>query len=148
MAGLFSDIQNAVAQYNGRWQEKKGVWEYSAVIAERKAFLTKKKLTYSMRLKPDETARVVHFSEMLTETGSGVSTGGDIDGGMSAGFGFKTESYNTIKSGGRQGSIEEQSRLFGKDYTYQFDYAAIRNEVKALVEGAGFKFEYHTLPVK
>jgi len=77
-----------------------------------------------------------------------VSTGGDIDGGMSAGFGFKTESYNTIKSGGRQGSIEEQSRLFGKDYTYQFDYAAIRNEVKALVEGAGFKFEYHTLPVK
>lgn len=148
MAGLFGDIQHAVAKYNGKWQEKKGVWEYSAVIAERKAFLSKKKLTYSMRLKPDETARVVHFSEMLTETGSGLSSGGDVDGGMSTGFGFKTESYNTFKGGERQGTIEEQSSLFGKDYTYQFDYATIRDEIKALVEKAGFRFDYQILPVK
>lgn len=148
MAGLLNDIQKSLVNYNGKWQEKKGVWEYSAVIAERKVFLSKKKLTYSMRLKPDEAARVVYFSEILNEAGSGLSTGGESDGGMSAGFGFKTETYNTFKGGGRQGSIEEQSRLFGKDYTYQFDYSAIRNQVKALVEQAGFRFEYQVLPVK
>src|SRR5674476_1300777 len=67
-------------------------------------------------------AHTVRFWEMLIEKGSGVSSGGDDfapGGGFSAG---------TYKTGGkeRSGSIETVSSLFGKDYSYQWDYAAVR----------------------
>ncbi len=84
---------------------------------------------------------------MLVEAGSGLSTGGDFDSGMSSGFGFKTESYNTFK-GGRQGTIEEQSVLFGKDYSYQFDFKECRSMIEDIAGKAGYKFEYQILPVK
>lgn len=132
---------------NGKWNEKKGVWNFSATIAERKVFLSKKKLTYSLKIKFDENSKVLKFSEILIETGSGISSGGDYDSGMSSGFGFKSESYNTF-GGNRQGTIDEQSNLFGKDYSYQFDYKEIRLIVKDIVEKAGYKFEYQILPVK
>ena len=144
---LIDEIQQALENFGGKWNEKKGLWEFSATIAERKAFLSTKKLTYSSRMKVDEDAKVLRFSEMLSESGSGFSSSGGMEDGMSAGFGFKTESYNTF-SGGRKGSIEELSSLFGKDYSYRFDYQAIRSKVEDIVEKAGYKFEYQTLPVK
>jgi hypothetical protein len=98
-------------------------------------------------MKIDDSSKVVNFSEMLIEAGSGLSSGGGYDDGMSTGFGFKTESYNTF-GGARQGTIEEQSTLFGKDYSYQFDYKEIRSKIKEVVEQAGYKFEYQILPVK
>lgn len=147
MNNLQDQIIKSVADREGKWNEKKGLWDFSTTIAERKSFLSKKKLTYTLKLRIDETNKVVKFSEMLTESGSGLSTGGDIDGGMSAGFGFKTESYNTI-SGSRKGTIEEQSTIFSKDYSYQFDYKEIRMKITGLVENAGYKFEYQILPVK
>ncbi len=66
---------------------------------------------------------------------------------MDSGFGFKTETYNTF-SGARKVPSVEQSTLFGKDYSYTFDYAEIRNKVQAITEQAGYKFEYQALPVK
>jgi hypothetical protein len=147
MTNIVDDIKRSLANTNGKWNEKKGLWDFSTVIAERKAFLSKKKLTYSLRMRVDDSAKVVKFSEMLAEAGSGLSSGGDFEGGMSTGFGVKTESYNTFK-GGRQGTIEEQSNLFGKDYSYQFDFKTIRTLVKDMVEKAGYKFEYQVLPVK
>lgn len=147
MASMMDDIKQALASYNGSWKEKKGLWEFSATIAERKAFLSKKKLTYSMKMRVDDSARTVKFSEMLMEAGSGLSTGGSFDDDMSSGFSFKKESYNTL-NGGREGSIEEQSRLFGKDFTYQFDYKEVRSKVQAMAERAGYRFEYQILPVK
>jgi hypothetical protein len=140
---LVSQVTKILEPYNGKWSEKKGLWDFSAVIAERKAFLAKKKLTYSLKMRVDDTAKTVKFSEMLMEAGSGFSSGGDMD----SGFGFKTESYNTF-SGARSGTIEEQSTLFGKDYSYTFNYAEIRNKVQAVAEQAGYKFEYQVLPVK
>jgi hypothetical protein len=95
----------------------------------------------------DDGAKVVKFSEMLIEAGSGLSSGSGFDGGMSTGFGVKTESYNTF-SGSRQGTIEEQSNLFGKEYSYSFDYKEARLKIKDIVEKAGYKFEYQILPVK
>lgn len=143
---LIGEIKNALANYGGRWNEKKGLWDFSATIAERKAFLSKKKLTYAMKMRIDDSAKVVKFSEMLVEAGSGFSSGG-IDDGISSGFGFKTESYNTF-GGSRKGTIEEQSNQFGKDYSYSFDYKEIRSKISAIVENAGYKFEYQILPVK
>jgi hypothetical protein len=144
---LMDEIEKALNFPEGKWIEKKGVWEYSATLAERKAFLSKKKLTYSAKMKMDESAKVVKFSEMLIEAGSGFSSGGDLDNGMTTGFGIKTESYNTF-GGARKGTIAEQSTLFGKDYSYQFDYKEARLKVKDIVEKAGYHFEYQILPVK
>lgn len=147
MPALLDEIKAALVVYNGEWKERKGLWRFSAVIAERKVFLTRKKLTYTATMRIDDTTKTIRFSEMLTEAGSGFSAGGDIDGGVSTGFGVKTETYNTFK-GPRQGTVEEQSRLFGKDYTYSFDYSAIRSRIQAVAERFGYGFEYQVLPVK
>lgn len=147
MSGLIDEVKTTLASYNGEWKEKRGLWMFSAVIAERKAFLSKKRLNYVLRLRVDDAARVVRFSEMLNEAGSGFSSGGDLDGGISTGFGVKTETYNTFK-GPLTGTIEEQSRLFGREYTYTFDYAEIRGRIKLVVEKYGFSFDYQVLPVK
>lgn len=146
MASIVDEIKGSLAGYNGSWSEKKGLWSFSAVIAERKGFLSKKKLTYSLRLRVDDAARTVRFSELLAETGSGLTSGDDGDG-ISPGFGMKTESYNTFKSP-PQRSIEEQSRQFSKDYHYQIDLGAIHGAVQQLAEKAGYRFEYQLLPVK
>lgn len=145
---MFEKIQKELQGYNGAWKNKKGVWEFLSIIAERKAFLSTKKLTYLARVKIDENTKLVMFSEMLMEAGSGLSSGGDFgETGMSTGFGFKTESYNTT-SGAREGNIQEQSNLFGKKFDYKFDYKEIRSKVKEAAETAGYEFKYQILPVK
>jgi hypothetical protein len=118
--------------------QKDGSLKMEKVVAERKSFLSKKKLTYTCRLRVDEAARQVRFFEMLKESGFGVSAGGGDD--TSPGFGFKKETYG-ISAKGRSGSIEEQSRLFGKDYAYRFDFGAFREALREEAEGAGYAFE-------
>jgi len=143
---MIDDIKKSLDSYSGDWSEKKGLYEFKSTIAERKAFLSTKKLTYSFKMRIDEENKVVKFSEMLMEAGSGFSSGG-YDDGMSTGFGFKTESYNTM-NGGREGNIQEQSDLFGKKYEYTFDYKDIRSKVEEVAKGEGYTFEYQILPVK
>ena len=144
---MIEDIKKAFESFEGEWKEKKGVWEFSATIAERKAFLSKKKLTYSAKMRIDDDVKVVKFSEMLIEAGSGFTSGGGYDEGMSTGFGFKTESYNTT-SGAREGSIQEQSNLFGKKFEYKFDYKEIRSKAEVAAKSADYRFEYQILPVR
>lgn len=142
---MIEDIKKALEEYKGKWSEKRGVYRFEATIAERKAFLSRKKLTYVASLRVDDgDDRVVKFSEMLVEAGSGLSSGSGDD--MSPGFGFKTESYNTTK-GPREGSIKEQSTLFGKQYKYNFDYAEIRKKLETALKKSGYKLEYQILPV-
>ena len=147
MVKVIEVIKKALESYNGEWKEKKGIWEFSATIAERKAFLSKKKLIYSAKIRIDYDGKVVRFSEMLIEAGSGLSSGGGFDEGMSPGFGFKTESYNTLR-GAREGSIEEQSNLFGKKFEYKFDYKEIRYKAQEAAKSADYRFEYQILQVK
>ncbi|MDD5370335.1 MAG: hypothetical protein PHQ40_14725 [Anaerolineaceae bacterium] len=146
-ANVVDEIKKALEAYGGKWNEKKGVWDFSTTIAERKAFLSKKKLTFAVKMRVDEAAKAVKYSEMLMEAGSGLSSGGGFDDGISPGFGFKTESYNTF-GGARKGTIEEQSKLFGKEYAYAFDFSEVRTKVKEVAEKAGYQFEYQILPVK
>jgi len=143
---MIDDIKKSLDSYTGDWSEKKGLYEFKSVIAERKAFLSTKKLTYSFKMRIEEESKVVKFSEMLMEAGSGFTSGG-YDDGMSTGFGFKTETYNTT-NGGREGNIQEQSDLFGKKYEYTFDYKDIRSKVEEVAKGEGYIFEYQILPVK
>lgn len=141
-------IKQSLENYSGNWKEKNGIWEFNSVIAERKAFLSKKKLTYQLKMRVDSVNKIINFSEMLVEAGSGLSSGGGgFDDGMSTGFGFKTETYNTM-SGAREGNIEEQSNLFGEKFDYKFNYKEIRAKIEEIAKNAGFEFKYQILPVK
>ena len=144
---MIDDIKKALESYKGEWKEKNGVYEFKSVIAERKAFLSNQKLTYSCTMRIDDDKKVVNFSEMLKEEGMGLSSGGGFDDGMSPGFGFKTESYNTTK-GPREGSIKEQSDLFGKKYKYDFNYSEIRSKIETVTKKTGYEFKYQILPVR
>jgi hypothetical protein len=67
-----------------------------------------------------------------------MSTG---DSEIGPGFGFKKESYKT-SAGPRSGSIEEQSTLFGKQYSYTFDFSQVRASIENLAIDAGYAFKY------
>jgi hypothetical protein len=124
--------------------QKDGSLKGEAVLAERKAFLSKKKLTYSCKARVDDATRTVRFWEMLMEKGSGMSGGMDD---MSPGIGF---SAGTYKSGGKElsGSIEEASQLFGKDFSYQWDYAAVREALRQVAASAGYDWQTVLNPKK
>jgi len=116
---------------------EKNVLMLEAKIAERKVFLSKKNLIYKAKIKIDDENKTVKFFETLKEKGIGISSGDSID--ISPGFGFKVEKYRVIGKE-REGSIEELSKLFGKDYKYSFDYSAVRKKVEEEVQKAGYSF--------
>jgi len=107
------------------------------VIAERKAFLSKQKLEYQAKYKIDDANKVVEFTEMLKEVKSGFSVGDDISGA-----GFKSEKYS-IGDKKREGTISEQSNIFGKKYQYEFDFKTIRTKIEEIVKKSGYQFKYN-----
>jgi hypothetical protein len=141
---LQEEMKQVFAAFPAEFSEKKGVTTVEHVVAERKSFLSKKKLTYIAKYRIVEDAREVRFTEMLKESGSGFSSGG-LDEGPS-GFGFKKTTYKT-GMGGREGAIEEQSNLFGSKYSYKFDFKAIRAAIQKKVEDAGYAFKYQITSV-
>ncbi len=136
---LAEEIAKFVATIPATLEEKRGIYSIEFVIAERKAFLSKKKLTYSAKFRIHDEKRELHFTEMLRESGAGAYSGLDDS---SPGFGFRRETYKT-GAGPRGGTIEEQSRLFGKEYSYVFDFAKVRTVVEAAATKAGYAFAYH-----
>ena len=135
---LTDDIRGMAASIGAELKENTGAYKLTLVVAERKAFLSKKKLEYIARFRVDDAARELKFTEMLKETGSGVSGGGD---GISPGFGFKAETYKT-GAGPREGSITEQSNYFGKQYSYSYDWSAIRTWMEQAAQASGYSFSY------
>ena len=69
-------------------ENKNGVVSLEFVVAERKAFLSRKKLIYRCALSLDDTARTVKFFEILKESGYGLAGRAD---GAGPGFSFKKE---------------------------------------------------------
>ncbi len=133
---LIDGIREMAASIGAELKEKKGTYTLTLVVAERKAFLSKKKLEYIAKFRIDDSARELTFMELLKETGSGVS--GD-DG--SPGFGFKADTYKT-GLGPREGGITEQSNYFGKRYSYNFDWSVIRNWMEQAARASGYSFSY------
>ncbi len=134
---LITKIKQNLADYSGTWKEKrKGRYLFYVTIAERKVFLSRRRLVYRAKLRINDKKKEVIFQEMLKETSSGLLP--------ATGYGFKTESYNTLNKE-RKGVIEEQSRLFGKDYTYRFDFSEIRSKIKGVVKENGYLFTYKLL---
>ncbi len=118
--------------------EKKGVCVLERVVAERRALLGRKRLTYRAKFRIVEDKKEVHFSELLKESGFGLSMGHE---GLSPGFGFRKQTYKT-GLGPREGSIEEQSRLLGRVYAYTFDFGTVRNALEGAARDAGYTFHW------
>ncbi len=124
--------------FPARFEEQKdGTLLLESKIAERKAFLSKRALIYRARLRVDEERRAIRFFETLEETGFGITGAGSDD--ISSGFGLKKETYK-ITGKRREGSIEELSKLFGKEYKYSWDYSRLREAIRREAEGAGYAF--------
>jgi hypothetical protein len=121
-------------------ENKDGTLSLEFIVAERKSFLTRKKLLYRCRLRLDDQIRAVKFFEILKESGFGLGGGGDGD--LEPGFSFKKETYK-MSGKEREGTIEELSRFFGQEYKYSFDYSTIRNSIKKAAEEAGYSFSLY-----
>ena len=116
MEDIRKDLMELGKNYPKNFIEKRGgIFLLDFVVAQRKAFLRTDRLTYSSRLKIDDNKKEIAFYEILKETGAGVGAGGSDDFG--SGFGFKVEKTK-ISGGMREGTIKEQSVLFGKKYEY------------------------------
>lgn len=137
---ILDEIKKLAQSLGAKLEEKKGIYILKILVAERKAFLSQKKLEYIAKFRLEEENKTIKFTEMLKESGSGLSMGSGTDE-MTPGFGFKSESYKT-GLGPREGTIEEQSKLFGKTYQYKFDFKTIREKLKSLAEKAGWNFRY------
>lgn len=136
---ILRKVQEALGELPGNFERKKEVFCLDVVIAERKAFLSKQKLSYTARFRVDEAAREVSFNEKLEEQKSGFGAGGIDD--ISPGFSFKKTSTKSTMEG-LEGVIDEQSTLFGKQYSYTFDYKKVRAAVKQAAESEGYSFRY------
>ncbi|MEJ2448448.1 MAG: hypothetical protein P8Y37_11000 [Anaerolineales bacterium] len=129
---LTQDFLGYAQEISADIKEKKGVYTLSLIVAERKAFLSKQKLTYQAKFRIDDPQKLVKFTEMLLESSSGMNAGTD----------FQTQSFRTGKGGQQESIIEKQSAQFGKKYTYDFDFKTIRGKIESFAEDAGYDFQY------
>ena len=136
---LLDEIGKIAGEVAADLRESKGVYTLECVVAERKGWLSRKKLVYRAKFSIDEENKELRFTEMLKESGWGLSSG---DADQSPGFGFKKETYKQ-GLGPREGTIEEQSRLFGENYQYHFGLGKIRKAIEEKAQALGYKFSYH-----
>ncbi len=143
---LLDSIKQIASEIGAEIAEDKGLFMMRLLVAERKVFLSRKKLEYIAKFRIDDEGGEVRFTEMLKESGSGLSSGDGGPEGISPGFGLRKETYRT-GAGTREGTIEEQSYLFGKDYTYRFDFKTIRRRVEEEANRAGYAFRIQVTPI-
>jgi len=139
---LIQRLQDYAKTIPADLKEKKGVHTLEFTVAERKVFLSKKKLTYSAKFRIDDDKKALKFTEMLKESSSGMSSG---DSDFGPGFGFKKETFKT-GMGPREGVIEQQSELFGKQYSYTFDFKKVRSTIEEAALQEGYAFSYQVTP--
>lgn len=137
---LLEKVKKIANEISAELKEEKGKYILEFVVAERKSFLSKKKLSYKAQFRINEEKKELQFTEMLKESGFGVSSG-DMDD-MSPGFGFKAGTYKVGMEGERSGTIEEQSSFFGKKYDYRFDFGKIRKQIEEKAKESGYAFVY------
>ncbi|WP_420834449.1 ribonucleoside-triphosphate reductase [Aminiphilus circumscriptus] len=133
---IIDAVRREVPNLGETFVRKKDIWELKALLAERKAFLSRKKLFFRAAFRVDEAARSVRYSERLEESGSGFGAGDDF-----AGVGVRTWKTSSGKEG-RTGDIKETLRLFGETYSFTFRCEAVREVVKRIAEEEGFSFDY------
>jgi hypothetical protein len=141
--GVAQEVVACLAGLGAEVKSKDDRGEARLVLAEKKTFLSKKKVEYQAKYRVDDGEQVVRFFEMLKESGSGMSGGGPDDVG--GGFNFKKETFKT-GGGGREGTLEAQGNMLGQTYSFRFDYARTRTAVEGIAAHHGYRFEYQLTP--
>lgn len=126
-------LLQALASLGGDVREKGEAIEFTKVLAERRVFFSRTRLVYRVTVRVDEGRREVHVWESLAETSAGLAPG--------AGAGAKLERYRT-RPLTREGTIAEEAALFGKRYSYSFDFAAVRGVIERAARDQGFAVRY------
>ncbi len=142
------DFKSSLAEFNKTlpqpFKEARGnLFSLEIIVAERKAFLTKQKLTYNAKIKvydqPQKGLKEVRFFEILKESGAGISSGLSDD--FSPGIGFKVEKVKIGLDGTRQGNIKEQSDFFKSKYEYNFNFEQIRENIEKIAINCEYEFK-------
>lgn len=134
---LESVIRERVRELAGELvPQRDGSLKLEQVIAERRRFLSRKKVTYVCRLRVDPEARAVRFYEALKESGFGLSGGGGDDD-LGPGLGYCKESY-ACSGKCRAGTVAERLRGLGGGFTFRFDLGALHEALRACTASAGF----------
>ena len=139
---LISDIKKYLSAFAGELTKKNGLFVFNSTLGERKTFLNQNKVSYTAKFRILDDKKLLKFTEIIKESGSGFSVFGDD---FAPGVGFKKETYKA-SSNGREGVLSEKSNFFGKTLEASIDYKKIRGQVKALAEQNGYKFKYIIFP--
>ena len=131
---IAEELRGIAAEFGLESKETKGVTVLSGVLAEKKGFLSRKKVTYEAHFRIDQEQRTVFFSELLKESGSGAG-------------GVGTESWST-KSGkdGLSGQIDKRIAGLGSKYQIRFQAGEIRDRIARAAQADGYQFEYKITP--
>lgn len=130
-------LLQALARFGGEVRVEGDRIEFTKVVAQRRTFLSRKRLVYRAEVRADEGRREVHVRETLTETSSGLAP--------ESGAGFKVESYRA-RPESREGTVAEQAELFGGQYQYTFDFSAVRAALEAAAREHGYTVHAHLSP--
>lgn len=137
---VVSELHRFADAWKLEWSQKHDTVRLERVVAERKVMLGRTTLTYRATITIDDARRAVAFTEMLTEKGSGMTSGGDDDS-IGTGFGIQTTSYNTRRSTIAD-TIEDQARQYASHYVLDFPYARVREVVGQIAQAAGYGYRY------
>ena len=136
---VVAELRRLADAWGFEWGQRGDVITLKRVIAEHSAFMATARLEYQARVRVDDARWEVHFTELLKESGSGLTSGDDD--GMSPGFGIQKTSYNTATDG-IQEAIEDQVARYGKKFTIDFRYDLVRDQVKSIADIAHYAFRY------
>ena len=140
---ILTELGKLAQAWQFEWRQKADQVILSRVVAEQKALMATGQLTYEARIRIDDARREVRFTELLKESRSGMSSGGDDDFGPS-GFGVQRTSYNS-RTDTVQDSIEEQAARYRSKYPLDFRYDAVSPQVRGIAETAGYTLAYGVL---
>jgi len=102
---IMKTIRSVITGLPGDFNSDDGLHSLTSVIAERKGFFSRRKLTFTARFRVNEETREVIYNETLVEKKSGLGAG---TGEGISGFGFRK--WKTASGpGGLEGVLEEQS---------------------------------------
>lgn len=80
---IIEQIQQALAPFNGTWEEKGGKWHFKSVLKEKKGFLSRSTIHYLLTLRVDDDARRINLSDEYSTANSGISFGDPLEGEVS-----------------------------------------------------------------
>lgn len=124
---LISEILNLNTSAMTVTRINDNLYDFKSTV-ESKGIATKIGVSFSGRASLDHVTKTVSYWDMITKSSSGI-------GGENMGYSSETYSVKGLeRSGSGSGAVPGGE-------TYRYDYAKVREQVKAIVEKNGWKFK-------